>query len=199
MNIALITRMSFKVDLTAIQLHCFTAYLEALALQDSKDFTVYILANSVRNYKGSQANKRLIRQLTKNYPFVKIADPKRFTYDVEIRLDYDDVVSHEFISDVIKTAQDTEKETFVVSYQPIYYDSNNDAFYKGPLDYNENCPSMVMALVQKNQKTKGVYDRPHNLFHLHVKNVVNRPTGFAYLQVHGENEKNAIPPKSYKL
>ena len=199
MNIAVITRMSFKADLTDVQIHCFRSYLEALSLQDYKEFTVYLLANSVRAYKGTAENREFIKEIVEPYPFVKVADPKRFKYDVEIRLDYDDVVSHDFISDVYKTAQDTEKETFVISYQPILYNNFTDEYYKGPIDYNGNCPSMVMALVQKKAKTKGVYDRPHNLYHEHINYIIQKPTGFAYLQVHGENEKNAIPPKSFKL
>ena len=199
MNVALITRMSFKNDLTDIQLHCFRSYLEALGLQSYKDFTVYLLANSVRAYKGSAANREFIREIVEPYPFVKVADPERFKYDIEIRLDYDDVVNHGFILDVVATAKATKLDTFVISYQPIYYNSFTDEYYKGPIDYNKNCPSMVMALVQKTEKTKGVYDRPHNIYHQHVSEIVERPTGYAYLQVHGENKKNQIPPKSFKL
>lgn len=199
MNIALITRMSFKADLTDVQIHCFRSYLESLSLQSYKEFTVYILANSVRAYKGSQSNREFIKEIVEPYPFVKVADPERFKYDIEIRLDYDDIVSHGFILDVIATAKATNLDTFVISYQPIYYDSYKDEYYKGPIDYNKNCPSMVMALVQKKEKTKGVYDRPHNIYHQHVSEIVERPTGYAYLQVHGENKKNQIPPKSFKL
>ena len=75
MNIAVITRMSFKADLTDVQIHCFRSYLEALSLQDYKDFTVYLLANSVRNYEGSQSNKEFIKEIIEPYPFVKVADP----------------------------------------------------------------------------------------------------------------------------
>ena len=199
MNIAVITRMSFKNDLTDVQIHCFRSYLEALSLQDYKDFTVYLLANSVRAYKGSAENREFIKEIVEPYPFVKVADPKRFKYDVEIRLDYDDVVSHDFISDVYKTAQDTEKETFVISYQPIKVDVYTGDYYRNPLTYSTICPSMCMALVQKDQKTKGVYDRPHNFMSDHVGECIVRPEGFFYLQVHGENTLSQLPPKSFKL
>ena len=199
MNIAVITRMSFKADLTDVQIHCFRSYLEALSLQDHKEFTVYLLANSVRNYEGSQSNREFIKEIVEPYPFVKVADPKRFRYDVEIRLDYDDVVSHDFISDVYKTAQDTEKETFVISYQPIKIDVYTGDQYRNPLRYSTICPSMCMALVQKNQKTKGVYDRPHNFMADHVGKCIVRPEGYYYLQVHGENTLSELPPKSFKL
>ncbi len=199
MNVALITRMSFKADLTDVQLHCFRSYLEALGLQSYKDFTVYLLANSVRAYKGSAANREFIREIVEPYPFVKVADPERFKYDIEIRLDYDDVVNHDFILDVVATAKATRLDTFVISYQPIKVDVNTGNYYRNPLTYSSVCPSMCMALVQKKVKTKGVYDRPHNFMADHVGQCVARPEGFFYLQVHGENTLSELPPKSYKI
>lgn len=199
MKIALITRMSFKADLTDVQIHCFRSYLESLSLQSYKDFTVYILANSVRAYKGSQSNREFIKEIVEPYPFVKVADPERFKYDIEIRLDYDDVVSHGFILDVIATAKATNLDTFVISYQPIKVDVNTGDHYRNPLTYSSVCPSMCMALVQKKAKTKGVYDRPHNFMADHVGKCIVRPEGYFYLQVHGENTLSELPPKSYLL
>ena len=97
MNIALITRMSFKADLTDVQIHCFRSYLESLSLQSYKEFTVYILANSVRAYKGSQSNREFIKEIVEPYPFVKVADPERFKYDIEIQHDRDWETLYSFV------------------------------------------------------------------------------------------------------
>lgn len=194
MKIAIITRMAFEKDLSANQMQLFEEYLIRLNSQTYKNFDVFILADTVRDFKGSKANKDFIEFQCKRVHFVHVQDPERFAYDIEIRLDYDDVVSPGFMQDVVDQYTESSHENLIISYQPVKVNNETGEQWKHESTYSENCPSMCMALCQKGDKTRGVYDRPHNLMYAETLwPVIVRPEGFYYLMVHDENTLSKLP------
>ena len=199
-SIAIITRMAFPEALTINQLERFEEYVTCINSQTYKDFDCFILADKVRSYEGSAMNKVFIEGLTRSVEQIKVEDPERFKYDIELRLDYDDCISPDLVQDLVDHYNTWNVDNFIVSYQPIIYDVNTDKKYRHPSTYSEDCPSMCMAIVQKGKKTRGVYDRPHNLMHNETGwPVVVEKEGFYYLQVHGQNTLSQIPDKSYLI
>ena len=115
-SIAIITRMAFSESLTFGQCELFQTYMQFLNSQTYRDFTVYILADEVRAFKGSKDNKAMIEIMTSNMDFIKVEDPERFNFDIEIRLDFDDIVAPTFVQDVVDQYNATNKDTFVIRY-----------------------------------------------------------------------------------
>jgi hypothetical protein len=193
-KIAIITRMAFDKDLTKNQTLLFEEYLIRLNSQTYKGFEVFILADSVRAFKGSAKNKQFLEMQCSRLPFVHVKDPERFKYDIEIRLDFDDVVSPGFIQDVLNQYTQSKHDNLIISYQPVMVDNETGEQWKHPSQYSKDCPSMCMALCQKGDKARGVYDRPHNLMYNETKwPVIVRPEGFFYLTVHEENALSTLP------
>lgn len=206
-TIAVIVRMAFEKDLTETQLKAFSHHLESLVHQQTKVTpTIFYLVDSVRDFKGSKQNRSMIALYVSScksiydYPIIILGNSLRFKYDIEIRLDYDDTVSPDFIQDVVDQYHNTKEETFIVSYQPVIVDTKTGNQYRHPSKYSEDCPSMCMALIQKREKKYGVYDRPHNKMQQEIGcKVIVRPEGFFYLQVHGENTLSKLPNESYRI
>lgn len=203
--------MSFKEDLTRNQLELFEQHLDSLMSQTYDDFEVYYLTTSVRNFKGSYKNgvfidntieykesMRAIRTESVSGLYFTV-DPRRLYSDIEVRLDYDDTVSPDFVEDIVDQYHKSKEDTFVLSYQPIIIDTKTGDKYNHPSKYSEDCPSMCCALIQKGEKTKGVYDRPHNYMAKHVGKCIVRPAGLYFLKVHGENTLSTLPGKQYLI
>jgi hypothetical protein len=192
-TIAIITRLSFSELLTKRQLEVFTNYVSSIMNQTNKDFKVYLLMNEVRAFKGCQENRDTLGVLFENNPIIFVEDPERFKYDVEVRLDYDDIIAPSFIQDIVDQCEGHKNDELIISYQPTYLDYQTGEEKLRSDKYSEECPSMCMALVQKNEKKFGVYDRPHNLMSQETQfPVVVQPEGFYYLVVHGENELSTM-------
>ena len=207
-TVAIIIRMAFQKDLTENQIQRFRNMLSSLMFQNYFSHEVYILPYKVRNFLGSSTNYNTIKKninemrnltLGRTGAYI-LGDSPRFKYDIEIRLDYDDIVTPNFITDIVEQYHARSEETFIVSYQPTIVDVATGDHYRHPSKYSEDCPSMCMALIQKGEKNFGVYDRPHNKMKQEIGcPVVVRPEGFFYLQVHGENTLSKLPGKQYKL
>ena len=195
-SIAIITRMAFSDKLTVNQLQRFEEYLTCLNSQTYTDFKVYLIVDKVRDFVGSEMNKVFISGLAEKVLQVHLRDPERFKHDIEVRLDYDDLVSPDFVQDLVDNYNTWNLDNFIISYQPIVYDVKTGDKYHHPSTYSTDCPSMCMALVQKGEKKYGVYDRPHNLMQQETGfQVVVEDEGFYYLQVHGQNTLSKLPKK----
>lgn len=199
-SIAIITRLAFDKPFTDNQRERFSEFVNSMKFQVYRDFKVYFLMDSVRNFKGCEENKRTVQEFIKGDDTFIIDDPERFKYDIEVRVDYDDQVSEIFVQDLVNIYNQSKEDNVLVSYQPLLIDTNTGDVYRNPLTYSKICPSMCMALIQKKIKGFGVYDRPHNFMAKETGfNVVVRPEGFYYLQVHGENTLSKLPSKLYKV
>ena len=98
--------MAFEKELTPIQIRQFKdVFLKSVGNQTRKDFKVYILADQVRNFKGSRANRTLIEELTKDYPNIYVKDPERRVFDIEVRCDFDDELAPNFVENVYQEAE----------------------------------------------------------------------------------------------
>lgn len=187
-TIAIITRLSFSEPLTLNQVEVFTNYVNGVMNQTNKDFKVYLLMNSVRDFVGCQENRRDVGLVLAKNDLIHLEDPERFKYDIEIRLDYDDIIAPGFIQDVVDTYHGYDNDEMIVSYQPTYLDAVTGEEKERTDKYSEDCPSMCMALIQKGEKKYGVYDRPHNLMSQETNfPVVVQPEGLYYLVCHEEN------------
>ena len=197
-SIAIITRLSFDKPFIENQRERFSEYINSLKFQINNEFTVYLLMDSVRNFKGCEENKKIVSRFIKGDERFKIQDTERFQYDIEVRLDFDDRISEVFTLDLLKAYKET-KDNSIVSYQPTIIDCNTGDLYHNPLTYGRSNPSMCMALIQKGIKNFGVYDRPHNFMSQETGyEVIVRPEGFFFLQVHGENTLSQLPSKEYR-
>lgn len=197
-SIAIITRMAFKDLLTPNQMERFREYLTCIHSQTYKDFSVYILADKVRNFQGNPDNLLFINLAAKGVEQIKIEDPERFKYDIEVRLDYDDLISPQFVENLVDHFNTWQIDNYIISHQPIIHDVNTDQNYTHPSQYSEECASMCMALVQKGKKTRGVYDRPHDLMvHDTGWPCIVEGEGYYYLQVHGQNTLTQLPGEEY--
>lgn len=197
-SIAIITRMAFDKPFTENQRERFSEFVNSIRFQSYRHFKVYLLMDSVRNFKGCEENKRTVKEFLKDDELFVIADPERFAFDIEVRVDFDDQVSETFVHDIVQQ-HDSVPNNIIVSYQPVIIDTTSGDLYHNPLRYNRSNPSMCMALIQKGEKKFGVYDRPHNFMSVETGfNVVVRPEGFYWLQAHGENTLTQLPPIKYR-
>ena len=178
--------MAFDKDLTKVQIRQFKLFLNSIKNQTRQDFEVYILANQVRNFKGSEANRAVIKELTKDYPNVHVKDPKRFAFEVEIRCDFDDELAPNFIEKIYQEYKRYDT-TYLVSFQPILVDSKTGQKYRNPQKYDSRGASMCCALFQKGIKRLGIYDRPHIKMPAHVGKCYPIGEGYFFLHAHGEN------------
>lgn len=187
-TVAIITRMAFDKPLTDVQWHQFTnVYLPSLAAQKDKRFVVYLLVDKVRNFRGSAENRKRIEEAVAAYPFVRVEDPVKHFYQVEVRLDYDDQVSDDFVESIkmIVEANFRRTEPYLLSYQPMRVWKGNHFRYHRT--YDKKCTSMCLALVQNEKKDNWVYQRPHNLMPQEVPDVVVIGAGHYFWHDHGEN------------
>ncbi len=199
MVLAIIVRMAFEKELTPIQIRQFKdVFLKSVGNQTRKDFKVYILADQVRNFKGSRANRTLIEELTKDYPNIYVKDPERRVFDIEVRCDFDDELAPNFVEKVFQEAE-RPQSTFLLSFQPIIVDSNTGTKYKNPQKYDSKGASMCCALIQKGEKKFGVYDRPHIKMPSHVGICHPIGEGYFFLHAHGENLLTKIPCKAVPI
>ena len=185
--------MAFEKDLTPVQIRQFKeVFLPSLQNQVYKDFTLFILADNVRAFKGSESNKNIIKGICSHFSInCTTKAPERFKYDVEIRLDYDDEVSPMFLQRVVSEYK-SGPETFLLSFTPTVVDSKTGQKHKHRHNYSGNFPSMCIALIQKGIKMLGVYDRPHIKMGKHVGSGKTIEKGYFFLHVHGENTLSKI-------
>lgn len=199
-SIAIITRLSYDKPFTPNQRERFSEFVNSLKFQCYTDFKVYLLMYGVRAYNSCEQNRRTVQEFVGDDPRFIVADPERNTFDIEVRLDYDDQVSEVFVQDIVNHYERVGLDNFILSYQPTIIDTNTGDEYRHPSRYSSVCPSMCMALIQKKEKRFGVYDRPHNFMAKETGyEVYVRPEGLYWLQVHGNNTLSKLPPKSMRI
>ena len=199
-TIAIITRMSFEKDLTEVQLRQFKdVYLKSLANQEYKAFTVYILANKVRDFIGSEKNRETIKEIVSTCDFdIRVEDSEKHKYDIEFRLDFDDEIVPNFTKVLVEQYHRYPHDTYLLNFQPVICDNSTGLvkdrrYYQNPRKYDSNGASMCIALIQKGEKKHWVYQRPHIAMAKHVGRVYNMGQGFFYLHAHGENALTRVP------
>src|SRR5690606_26884623 len=133
--------------------------------------------------KGHRENLELIKALDWEGLNVYFDIFKKFTYDVEVRLDSDDDVIPTFVEYLKDVA--SKEENILVNFKPLKRINGLDYYHER--DYNNNCTSMFIALIQTGEKTKCVHDRPHSVMGKHIGKVLTVKEGYCFLNIHENN------------
>jgi hypothetical protein len=182
--------------MTSATLDRFRTFLTHLEAQTDKDFTIYILCNELYGKKGHDANVYAMRTISESFDLdVRYSDPKKYTYEIEARIDNDDIVSTRYVERVRQIFNATYTDTFVINPTPIKLDIKTGKYYEHEQEYNYEGTSMFVVLCQKGDKKHYVYDRPHIVMAKEVGAVVMMEAGHTFLVCHEANQLSKITGK----
>lgn len=194
-NCAIIVRSCYPKQISKDTLKRFRRFLESLNNQTDKDFIVYILCKELYGKKGLESNIKLMQKECFDLDFeVRFEDPVKYKYEIEARIDNDDLVAPNYIERIRQLAN-INADTFMINFQPVKLDEETGKMYEHEQKYNYEGTSMFCVLVQKEDKKHYVYDRPHIKMAKEVGAVVMGGEGFCFLVCHKDNQLSKITGK----
>jgi len=123
---------------------------------------------------------------------VNYFDPPKYTYEIEARIDNDDIVSSQYVEKLRQIYNLTDYHTFMINPIPIKLDITTGKYYEHEQGYNYEGTSMFCVLCQKKEKKHYIYDRPHSRMAKQVGAVVMMEAGHTFLVCHGANQLSKI-------
>ncbi len=130
-RVAIIVRSCYPEKMPQEALERFDKFLESLSKQTDKDFTIYILCKELYGKKGSIDNLRLMLSISTEYSLdVRYLDLPKYTYEIEARIDNDDIVSPQYVEKLRQIYNLTNYDTFMINPVPIKLDINTGKYYE---------------------------------------------------------------------
>ncbi len=195
-RVAIIVRSCYPDVMPQQALERYDKFLESLSKQTDKDFTIYILCDNLYGKKGLPINIDRMRDVTNWYDLdIRFTDLPKYTYEIEARIDNDDIVSPQYVEKLRQIYNLTNYDTFMINPVPIKLDINTGKYYEHEQGYNYEGTSMFCVLCQKKEKKHYIYDRPHISMAKEVGAVVMMEAGHTFLVCHGNNQLSKITGK----
>ena len=192
-NFAIIVRACYPDRIPQEALDRYNKFLESLSKQTDKDFVIYVLCDELYGKNGLDDNKKLMWMVSINYGLeVRYEDPPKHTYEIEARIDNDDIVSPRYIERVRQIYNATDYHTFMINPTPIKLDTKTGKYFEHEQKYNHEGTSMFCILCQKEEKNHYIYDRPHIIMAKEVGAVVMMEAGHTFLVCHENNQLSKI-------
>lgn len=191
-NCAIIVRSCYPRRMKFRERWRLRRLFDSLNNQTDTDFIVYILCHELYGKKGLKSNIDDMRRLCYDLNFeVRFEDPPKHHYEIECRIDNDDLVAPNYI-ERIRQLYEINCDTFCINFQPVKMDEETKKLYHHEQQYNYEGTSMFLVLVQKEEKKHYVYDRPHIRMAKEVGAVVMGGEGFCFLVCHSDNQLSKI-------
>jgi hypothetical protein len=123
-------------------------------------------------------------------------------YEIQTRHDSDDIMCVDYVKEIQEDylSNKFRNDAFLIEYQPMFFDIQNDRFYEFNIDYTEsNSTSAFITLCPQNT-TKTIWDHQHNQWVGNVSFIVrNKNRRCVAATVHGHNSTTNFNHKGKKL
>ena len=192
-RIAIIVRSCYPDVMPQQALRRYDKFLESLANQTDKDFDVYVLCRFLLGSIGLESNIPRMHEFSEHQGInVRYDDPPKYTYEIEARIDNDDIVSPQYVEKLRQIYNLTNCDTFMINPIPVKLDARTGRYWMHEQPYDEEGTSMFCVLCQKKEKKHYIYDRPHIRMAKQVGTVVMMEAGHTFLVCHGANQLSKI-------
>jgi hypothetical protein len=183
-KISIITRICYPDLIESYRLELMQKYfINSLKNQTCQNFNVVVCWDNLYGKKSHPDNLLRLKSLDWHSLEVHFVDDLYFQNDITVRCDSDDTLESNFV----EYLNNVKEDNVLINFKPFKRYIKTGELVKHERDYNHNCASMFLALIQRGKKTKHVYERPHCAMAKFVNNVITVPEGYVYLNIHDIN------------
>jgi hypothetical protein len=183
-KISIITRICYETLIDDYRLELMQKYfIQSLKEQTCKDFNVVVCWDNLYGKKSHPDNLEKLKALNWSGLEVHFVDDLYYQNDITVRCDSDDSLAIIFVEYLSGLRDDN----LLVNFKPLKRYVGTNKTVKHERDYNHICASMFLALIQRGEKLKHVYDRPHCEMAKHIGNVLTVTEGLVCLNIHESN------------
>jgi hypothetical protein len=157
--------------------------VKSLTSQKNKNFIIGIICKNEKHFDIVSDKFKGIEVCRIDEKLIDFC--KRNNYQIQTRLDSDDIINDDYI-DIIQNISKECSKPILIQTQPYKYCIDLNKTYKMAYRYNDKITSMFLTLVQEDIKYT-VMDRKHNEMSQIVSNVISTKEGICKLVIHGDN------------